>query len=1069
MCEMPPESETHSFNTLSNFDDELERWDKYWTLDSAGICEFTGTKCNEKEATNEKVAKFFEDTIQRRKDGYYVRLPYKENHPPLPSNRAIAQKRLHSVIHLLNKTPLLLRDYDRTFVEQEDKGIIETVPDPAVKTGPVLHYIPHQPVITPHKQTTKLRIVFDASAHFRDNPSLNDILHQGSLILPELYAMLLRFRISKYVAIADVEKAFLQVHLHKLDRDATRFLWVKQLDAAITEDNIKVLRFTRVTFGLNVSPYLLGGTIQHHLRNAVLDSALADEIQENLYVDNLILSAETEEELIAKSVNARKIFTEMGMNLREFLSNNKNLKNALPEETSAKSNTQKVLGIVWNSELDELNISCKIASSENLTKRFVARQIASIFDLLGWLVPLLITAKKFQQDLWKQKFQWDTVLPRELGERWQDIVQNINGFQRALPRRSYINPEKLSLAVFADASEVAIAACAYLFNTTNSALIMGRGKLSSIKTKTTIPKLELNALTMAARLALSITRAMKSRIPDYPWTIYLFSDSQIALSWLSSSRKTYLGVLVENRIREIRNIVHCLNDEKVTVNFCYINTTENPADAGTRGLSKNEMEAHTWWTGPSFLSQPLETWETTFYPLPTEKPSSANSDSPEDITIINNTLAERIIVHELLDWSHTKSLSSGKRIVVLLLRFIKKLLRHMDENAKQRIFTNIPELRKIGEDCNTPNGQDIRAARSAIIRNHQTLYLTKEYRKSMENTLRLFKDCDHLWRSRGRLGNANLNNNTKSPIFITPNTILARLLIEEAHGTYHQGTEHTIATIRQNYWIPKLRQQVRKLISHCVKCRRFNALPYHYPEMTDLPSRRVQRYRPFQHIGLDFFDLPPCAENDCTIKLYGCIFTCTVTRLIHLEVVRSMATQEFINALRRFVARRGVPETITCDNAPTFLLSANILKNQPLSLQRDILRSVTDREIQWKRITPYASWQGGFYERLIKSIKHALYKALRGNNRRSFDDIITFVTEVEACLNSRPLTYQGSELEFSSIRPAGFIHHDIVLTLEPTEEMAIDENDPITFPLNKRKHFSIDTKSYRHFDPHMKR
>nr|CDJ83190.1 Tas retrotransposon peptidase A16 superfamily [Haemonchus contortus] len=310
-----------SVNTLTNFDEELERWDKYWIMDSAGVCEFTGSKNAEKEATNKQVDEFFEATIQKRSDGYYVRLPYKENHPPLPTNKAIALKRLNSTIESLKKAPSLLQENDRTFKEQEEKGIIEAVQVSPHTKGTVLHYIPHQAVITPHKETTELRIVFDASAHFKDNPSSNDVLHQGPLILPDLYAVLIRFRIPKYVVIADVEKAFLQVRLHEEDRDAIRFLWVKELDKPASESNVKVFRFTRVTFGLNVSPFLLAGTIRHHLTHEVENKALAKEIQDNLYVDNLILSAEKKEQTVFKSQEARRIFAVMGMNLREFLSN----------------------------------------------------------------------------------------------------------------------------------------------------------------------------------------------------------------------------------------------------------------------------------------------------------------------------------------------------------------------------------------------------------------------------------------------------------------------------------------------------------------------------------------------------------------------------------------------------------------------------------------------------------------------------------------------------------------------------------------------------------------------------
>uniref|UniRef100_A0A7I5EAG2 CCHC-type domain-containing protein n=1 Tax=Haemonchus contortus TaxID=6289 RepID=A0A7I5EAG2_HAECO len=294
-------------NSFTNFDEELERWDKYWTMDSAGVCEFTGTENAEKDATNAKVAKFFEETIEKREDGYYIRLPYKENHPPLPTNKAIALKRLKTVLETLRRTPELLNDYDKTFRAQQEIGVIEEVENPSHTDGAIVHYIPHQPVITPQKGTTKLRIVFDASAHFKDSPSLNDVLYQGPLILPELYAMLLRFRTPKYVIISDVEKAFLQVRLHEADRDATRFLWVRDINEPFGIHNVATFRFTRVTFGLNVSPYLLGATINHHLRSAVQNEELAKEIRENLYVDNLILSAATPSEAARKSLEARKI------------------------------------------------------------------------------------------------------------------------------------------------------------------------------------------------------------------------------------------------------------------------------------------------------------------------------------------------------------------------------------------------------------------------------------------------------------------------------------------------------------------------------------------------------------------------------------------------------------------------------------------------------------------------------------------------------------------------------------------------------------------------------------------
>uniref|UniRef100_A0A183F5L8 Integrase_H2C2 domain-containing protein n=1 Tax=Heligmosomoides polygyrus TaxID=6339 RepID=A0A183F5L8_HELPZ len=259
-------------------------------------------------------------------------------------------------------------------------------------------------------------------------------------------------------------------------------------------------------------------------------------------------------------------------------------------------------------------------------------------------------------------------------------------------------------------------------------LVIAKSKLPSIKTKTTMPKLEMNALTLATRLALSISQAVKKKAPGYPWKVYIFSDSQIVLNWLSSTRCTNLGVLVSNRLQEMRRIRY-------------------------------------------------------------------------------------------------GSFSTVKRITALVLRFLKHLMRSFSNARKKAIFERIPELNDIALNSDPLNGQEMRAARFALIRNHQLIYLTSHYRKSMENTLRLYKDTYGIWRSRGRIGRSTLDDSAKNPVFIAPNTALARRIIQEAHGTYHCGVEHTIAEVRQQYWIPKLRQQVRKISTHCVKCRRFNALP----------------------------------------------------------------------------------------------------------------------------------------------------------------------------------------------------------------------------------------------------
>ena len=126
-----------------------------------------------------------------------------------------------------------------------------------------VHYMPHHAVVRGDKETTKVRIVYDASAKVDGHPSLNDCLFVGPKFNQRILDILLRFRCYPIALTADIEKAFLMISVREKDRDALRFLWLRGLDEE--RPIIKHLRFTRVVFGVCSSPYLLNSTIRHHL------------------------------------------------------------------------------------------------------------------------------------------------------------------------------------------------------------------------------------------------------------------------------------------------------------------------------------------------------------------------------------------------------------------------------------------------------------------------------------------------------------------------------------------------------------------------------------------------------------------------------------------------------------------------------------------------------------------------------------------------------------------------------------------------------------------------------------
>ena len=186
--------------------------------------------------------------------------------PCIPSNFSLAKKRLNSLQHTLTKKdPQLIYKYDKQLLDQLKRGFIEEIEEPTTHES-VLHYIPHFPVFK-ESSTTAMRIVYDASARLSHQaPSLNDCLYTGPNLIQNLEGMLAKFRLHKVAFTADIEKAFLQIELNKEDRDATRFLWLRDVNKpANSPDNIITYRFCRVLFGAAPSPFLFNATVQYHL------------------------------------------------------------------------------------------------------------------------------------------------------------------------------------------------------------------------------------------------------------------------------------------------------------------------------------------------------------------------------------------------------------------------------------------------------------------------------------------------------------------------------------------------------------------------------------------------------------------------------------------------------------------------------------------------------------------------------------------------------------------------------------------------------------------------------------
>ncbi|GIY58540.1 hypothetical protein CDAR_607731 [Caerostris darwini] len=240
--------------------------------------------------------------------------------------------------------------------------------------------------------------------------------------------------------------------------------------------------------------------------------------------------------------------------------------------------------------------------------------------------------------------------------------------------------------------------------------------------------------------------------------------------------------------------------------------------------------------------------------------------------------------------------------------------------------------------------------------------------------------------------------------------------------SFHSGVVSTLSRVRNNFWIPRGRQVVKKVISECLICKKCALKPA--KQLTgQLPRDRVVESPPFAVVGIDFTGAITIKAGDPSCKkVYVALFTCAVTRAVHIEVVSDMSVKSFIYALRRFLSRRGGCKVIYSDNAKSFRCACEIIKGfKKIIVDPSVQEFISSKGVTWKFIPERAPWWGGFWERLMKSIKDPLRKIL-GKALLTFEELTTIMTELECVLNNRPITYETNELgEPRCLTPSQFL------------------------------------------------
>ncbi|XP_061163684.1 uncharacterized protein LOC133172867 [Saccostrea echinata] len=249
-----------------------------------------------------------------------------------------------------------------------------------------------------------------------------------------------------------------------------------------------------------------------------------------------------------------------------------------------------------------------------------------------------------------------------------------------------------------------------------------------------------------------------------------------------------------------------------------------------------------------------------------------------------------------------------------------------------------------------------------------------------------------LLRVDGRLHKSSFPVEMKHQVILPKDHHVSTLIIRQIHqDLLHSGRNHMLSKLREKYWLIHAPSAIRKVISKCVTCRRQRS-KVGEQKMGSLPKDRLTPDEPpFSRVGVDYFGPFEVKVKWSRVKRYGVIFTCLGSRAVHLEVAASLDADSYINALRRFIARRGQVKKIHSDNGTNFVgLKRSIQEWNQAQIQSAMLQ----KNVDWQFNPPAGSHHDGVWERIIRTKEQIL----------DDEGLHTLMCEIEYTVNDRPIT-----------------------------------------------------------------
>ncbi|XP_028176630.1 uncharacterized protein LOC114364612 [Ostrinia furnacalis] len=965
--------------------------------------------------------KHYQENTKRQIDGrYVVSLPMKPNfETELGESRTKAIAQFRNTERKFERQEKLAQAY-KTFMTEYSE--LEHMTPAKYNSSSLECYLPHHGIERVESTTTKYRVVFNASAKTSTGRSLNDLMYTGPNLQQDLQSLLLKWRQYEYAFTADIEKMYRQILVNETDQQLQKIIWRES-----PEQPLQSFQLTTVTYGTKAAPFLAMMT----LRKLAADERAnypnaAKVVEESFYMDDLVHGAHSIEQAQKLIVELDKLLQSGGFHLRKWSANKEkvleNVTNIHQDDETIfnfkTDNVSKTLGLCWNPKNDTFSFKCNITQQTSKpTKRNLLSEISKLFDPLGWLAPVNTKLKIIFQRVWKENTHWDEQVSDEIYEMWSKVQSDIDRINECqIPRWIASNEcDVIELHGFCDASMEAYACVVYakMKNKPTVVLIAGKSKLVPHKKLLTLPRLELSGAYLLTKLITKI----KQSLNQHKTEIFGWTDSKIVLGWLQGQPNRWKP-FVANRVKQIQEV---MPEEQ----WRYVKSSENPADAASRGLTASQLiEQSLWWQGP--------TWLPTFIPQPEKQTYNTTEEEKKQSACNTIQINTENLIDNLLQ-KHN-SFTKVQRIVTWILRALTPR-RHTPTTS----YLTLQELQKAKLLIIKHEQMNELGAEIKHLRKHGTVDT-----KSKLLNLKPFIDHENVLRVGGRLEKANISDEMKHPKIIPKDTRLATLLIDQAHKqTFHGGARVTMAKLRQEYWITGGNNEVKKQIRKCVTCRR-NEGRTQKQLMGDLPAARVNQASPFYHTGVDYTGHVDVKANRGrgakTLKGYIAIFICMVTKAVHLELVTELTSSAFLAALRRMAARRGAPRHLYSDNGTNFV-GANRALQEKFQQYEDIftdsfMTEITEMKMEWHFNAPAWPSAGGLWERAVRSLKHHL-KRVVGEQKLTFEEYSTILAQLEACLNSRPLCSLSEDVnDIDFLTPAHFLNGRPGVTIIETDEDA---------------------------------